>query len=211
MFATITPTTHSWSASRSLPLTGRSGVSRPVSTLRGVCVCVSNNQFPKGQKPASKDSVATQAVKDVPIVRPTAPTSTTPLAPLDPNESKLPLPETKPSNKKSLWEAMRFDGPAPERINGRLAMLAVITGVLEELRSGHGIIWQAQHPNPLIAVSFLAIIYASLVPILKGAVYEDFGIFTVVAEKLNGRAAMIGFASLLALEVVRQGALFGSI
>ncbi|RMZ54497.1 hypothetical protein APUTEX25_002073, partial [Auxenochlorella protothecoides] len=107
--------------------------------------------------------------------------------------------------------AMRFDGPAPERINGRLAMLAVITGVLEELRSGHGIIWQAQHPNPLIAVSFLAIIYASLVPILKGAVYEDFGIFTVVAEKLNGRAAMIGFASLLALEVVRQGALFGSI
>lgn len=66
-------------------------------------MCVSNNQFPKGQKPAGKDSVATQAVKDVPIVRPTAPTSTTPLAPLDPNESKLPLPETKPSNKKFVW------------------------------------------------------------------------------------------------------------
>lgn len=106
-------------------------------------------------------------------------------------------------------DAMKFNGPAPERINGRLAMLGITFGVWEEIKSGHGIIWQAHHPNPWITVLFLAITWASLVPIRRGVVDEDFAFFTVKAEKLNGRAAMVGFASLLALEAVFRVALFG--
>jgi hypothetical protein len=42
--------------------------------------------------------------------------------------------------------------------------------------------------------------YASLVPILKGAKREAFGIFTPRAEVTNARAAMLGFGLLLILE-----------
>ncbi|KAG2501603.1 hypothetical protein HYH03_000108 [Edaphochlamys debaryana] len=44
------------------------------------------------------------------------------------------------------------------------------------------------------------LVYASLVPIMKGAKMEAFGMFTPRAEITNGRAAMLALAVLLALE-----------
>jgi len=49
---------------------------------------------------------------------------------------------------------------------------------------------------------------ASFVPLLKGAKEESFGPFTPKAERWNGRAAMIGFAALLGIEIVKHSALF---
>ena len=44
------------------------------------------------------------------------------------------------------------------------------------------------------------IVVASLIPITKGAVSEAFGVFTPKAERVNGRAAMLAIAAVLALE-----------
>ena len=57
----------------------------------------------------------------------------------------------------------------------------------------------------LAALSFTA---ASLIPLMASSKREAFGPFTPSAEMLNGRAAMIGFASLLVVEAVRGAALF---
>lgn len=66
----------------------------------------------------------------------------------------------------------------------------------------------------LTAIAFIA---ASFIPMLGSSPgrplggstkREPFGPFTPAAETLNGRAAMIGFAALLALEAARGGTAF---
>eukprot|EP00873_Tetraselmis_striata_P035450 jgi/Tetstr1/455714/TSEL_042521.t1 len=74
---------------------------------------------------------------------------------------------------------MAFSGPAPEVINGRLAMLGFAAALGAELSTGQ-----------------------------TGKKETTFGPFTPGAEMLNGRAAMIGFASLLAYEAFKGSPLF---
>lgn len=105
----------------------------------------------------------------------------------------------------SPWVAMRFNGPVPERVNGRLAMLAFMYIAQREMETGQTVIQQAlQLPTnygawPLVAL-MLVMVYAAFPPALAGAREENFGFFTVAAEKTNGRAAMLGLATLAALE-----------
>ena len=47
-----------------------------------------------------------------------------------------------------------------------------------------------------------------MIPILKNVKDENFGFMTVRAEKVNGRAAMLAWAVLLALEHQAGGACF---
>ncbi|GLC47959.1 hypothetical protein PLESTB_000043900 [Pleodorina starrii] len=100
----------------------------------------------------------------------------------------------------SLFDALKFNGPAPELINGRLAMIGMVAGAWEEAHSGLTLAQQAAQ-LPLSELLLLAVwVYASLVPILKGAKMEAFGWFSPRAEITNGRAAMLGIAVLLFLE-----------
>jgi hypothetical protein len=107
-----------------------------------------------------------------------------------------------------LFEAMKFTGPAPERINGRLAMLAFVFAVRQEALTGSPALEQLQQPSWLVAALMGAIVYATMVPVLRGVKEEDFFMFTVRAEKINGRAAMLGFAALLILEWQAGGSFF---
>eukprot|EP00877_Chromochloris_zofingiensis_P013543 jgi/Chrzof1/8442/Cz03g10240.t1_ELIP9[v5.2] len=95
---------------------------------------------------------------------------------------------------------MRFNGPGPELINGRLAMLGFLLAARNEFQTGETVLQQSMHvPWPWLLL-LAVVVYASLVPMLKGARHEAFGIFSPRAEVTNGRAAMLGFAVLLLLE-----------
>ncbi|KIZ04465.1 hypothetical protein MNEG_3496 [Monoraphidium neglectum] len=97
-------------------------------------------------------------------------------------------------------DALKFNGPAPEIINGRLAMLGMFIVARAEAETGQTAVQLLQHGPIWEYVAAALWVYASMVPILKGARHEAFGSFTPQAEFTNGRAAMIGWAVLLWLE-----------
>lgn len=118
---------------------------------------------------------------------------------------------------------MKFGGPAPEVINSRAAMLAVPIAACLESSSGKTTLDSMVHA-PLQFVGLVGLIsVASLIPILKGAKYEALGtrclgcpvaglrncstetwgfagVMSPQTELYNGRAAMLGFMVLLAIE-----------
>jgi hypothetical protein len=105
---------------------------------------------------------------------------------------------------------MAFSGPAPEIINGRLAMLGVVAALAAEFASGESVFKQlSEEPTGVVAV-FALIIAASFAPLLSNVLpsAESLGPFNAKAEMLNGRAAMIGIAALLAIEAAKGSALF---
>eukprot|EP01025_Chloroclados_australasicus_P021994 TRINITY_DN22894_c0_g1_i5.p3 TRINITY_DN22894_c0_g1~~TRINITY_DN22894_c0_g1_i5.p3 ORF type:complete len:169 (-),score=13.95 TRINITY_DN22894_c0_g1_i5:266-772(-) len=105
------------------------------------------------------------------------------------------------SDETSFFNIMKFNGVAPELINGRLAMLAFVSVAVHEFQTGETILTQVANASLLTWLWYIMWIYASLVPMFKGARMEAFGKFTPRAEITNGRAAMLGFAVLLFLEL----------
>lgn len=105
----------------------------------------------------------------------------------------------------SLGDLMAFSG-APELINGRLAMLAFVAAVAAELSSGESVLGQWADEPTGVFLTFITFSIATLIPMLTTTKREPFLFFTPNAEMLNGRAAMIGFAALLAVEATRGGA-----
>ncbi|CAK0760058.1 hypothetical protein CVIRNUC_002740 [Coccomyxa viridis] len=112
-----------------------------------------------------------------------------------------------PSYRVSLFDALKFNGPGPELINGRLAQWGFVSAALGEAQSGKLIAEQLQEAWPSVLFLSALIIYASLIPICKGAKREPFGIFTPRREIIHCRLAMLGFASLLFLET-KSGVVF---
>jgi hypothetical protein len=87
-------------------------------------------------------------------------------------------------------------------------MLAFVAALGAELSSGESVLRQWAEEPTGVTLTFVVFIAASLIPLINSVKREAFGPFTPAAELLNGRAAMIGFASLLAVEAVRGTALF---
>merc|ERR1712174_42473 len=124
-------------------------------------------------------------------------------------EAATPPPPPPPAKKDlSFGDAMAFSGPAPETINGRLAMLGFIAALGAEAASGETVFQQIGDAEPSILFAFIMFAAASLIPTLKGVKKEKFAFFSPEAEMLNGRAAMIGFALLLAIEAKSGSAFF---
>merc|ERR1712003_19498 len=120
-----------------------------------------------------------------------------------PEAATPPPPPPAPVKKDvSFGDAMAFSGPGPETINGRLAMLGFIAA------SGETVFQQIGDAEPSILFAFIMFAAASLIPTLKGVKKEKFAFFSPEAEMLNGRAAMIGFALLLAIEAKSGSAFF---
>jgi hypothetical protein len=103
----------------------------------------------------------------------------------------------------------KFDGPLPETVNGRLAMLGMAAAFITEATTGMSVYEQLTQGNG--AFWFLAsaqlFVWASLVPIFKGESSDarKFGPFTARAERWNGRLAMLGAVILLVVEGVKGG------
>lgn len=72
-------------------------------------------------------------------------------------------------------DAMKFNGPAPEIINGRLAMLGILAAAVNESAYTETVIQQVQHTPLRVFLVGLFASYSSLIPILKGAKSEAFG------------------------------------
>lgn len=110
---------------------------------------------------------------------------------------------------KSPVAIFKFDGPLPELVNCRLAMLGMAAAFGTELTTGMSVYQQITQGNG--AFWFLAasqlFVWASLVPIFKGESSDarKFGPFTARAERWNGRLAMLGAVILLVVEGVKGG------
>jgi hypothetical protein len=76
------------------------------------------------------------------------------------------------------------------------------------LDTGEMFLSQMQHGTVQDYLIVFLWIYASMAPIMHGAMLEPFGIFTPRAELANGRAAMIAWASILGLEYVTNTPFF---
>jgi hypothetical protein len=72
-------------------------------------------------------------------------------------------------------DALKFNGPAPEIINGRLAMVGILLLAGGEAETGRTALDLLQHAAPLQYAGAALWVYASMVPILKGARHEAFG------------------------------------
>ncbi|KAH7856986.1 hypothetical protein Vadar_007667 [Vaccinium darrowii] len=94
-------------------------------------------------------------------------------------------PPPKPKVSTDFFDVFAFSGPAPERINGRLAMIGFVAAIAVELSK------------------------ASLIPLFSGVSVESKsnGLFTSDAEMWNGRFAMLGLVALAFTEFVKGGAL----
>jgi len=101
----------------------------------------------------------------------------------------------------TLFQAMKVSGPAPERINGRLAMLMFGPMVLREVNGSEAVLEQFGHADWRLVLACALAVYASLVPVLKGCKDEDFGFMSVRAERANGRLAMLAWAAVVGLEL----------
>jgi hypothetical protein len=83
---------------------------------------------------------------------------------------------------------MAFSGPAPELVNGRLAMVGVLAAIGAELATGESAVTQFVNAPAVVLTTWALIAVASLVPILKGAAKDEaFGPMTPNAEMTNGR------------------------
>ncbi|KAM0029897.1 putative chlorophyll A-B binding protein [Helianthus debilis subsp. tardiflorus] len=126
--------------------------------------------------------------------------------------SKTLAAPTPPPKKVStkFSDVLAFSGPAPERINGRLAMIGFVSAMAVELSSGQDVFAQISHGGvPAFVVTSLVLSVASLVPLFKGvrAESKSSGLMTSDAELWNGRAAMLGLVALAFTEYVTGSAL----
>lgn len=163
---------------------GSSNKSTPAAVARPPPSIPPASSSPQPQP--SQVAVRAAAEQDVVVVAQPA----VPAAPA----GKLPPPS------RSFWDAMKFSGPAPELINGRLAMIGILAAAKHEAETGATVLQQALQASPWLYAVLGLWVYASMVPIFKGVRHEAFGFFTPRAEITNGRAAMLGFAVLVALE-----------
>ncbi|OQU88531.1 hypothetical protein SORBI_3002G052000 [Sorghum bicolor] len=135
-------------------------------------------------------------------VEPTETTAaTTSSSPSPAAAATTPTPKAKKAaSRAGLWDALAFSGPAPERINGRLAMVGFVSALAVEASRGGGLLSQAGSGSGLtwFAATAAVLSVASLVPLLKGdsAEARSGAVMSADAELWNGRFAMLGLVAL---------------
>eukprot|EP00244_Chara_vulgaris_P010484 TRINITY_DN482_c0_g1_i5.p1 TRINITY_DN482_c0_g1~~TRINITY_DN482_c0_g1_i5.p1 ORF type:complete len:239 (-),score=45.32 TRINITY_DN482_c0_g1_i5:256-972(-) len=172
---------------------------------RPLTICMAEGD--DASKPSTSEGVSSEG---------TSPLSSPATAPV----AKPPTPKRRPEG---FGDMMAFSGPAPELINGRLAMVGFVAGLVAERMSGLTFVEQfesAQFPIVGVAVVFAL---ASFIPkfvsgsplgdLLKNANKDKStsGVlkpFNADVERLNGRLAMLGFAAILIIEASNGSGIF---
>ncbi|XP_010279260.2 PREDICTED: early light-induced protein 1, chloroplastic-like [Nelumbo nucifera] len=129
-------------------------------------------------------------------------------APPSPPQPTSPSASPKVSTK--FTDVLAFSGPAPERINGRLAMIGFVAAMAVELAKGDDVAAQLANGGLTWFLGTTAVLsLASLIPLFKGVDVQSKskGLMTSDAELWNGRFAMLGLVALVFTEYVKGGAL----
>ncbi|PIA45075.1 hypothetical protein AQUCO_01700548v1, partial [Aquilegia coerulea] len=167
---------------------------------------LSSVKFPRHQQRSGSLQVRCMAEEKLPEQpTPVSSTSTPPPASQTP---VTPPPAPKMSTKFS--DVLAFSGPAPERINGRLAMIGFVAAIAAELAQGQDVVDQIANGGvPWFVGTSVLLTVASLIPMFKGVSVESKskGLMTSDAELLNGRFAMLGLVALVFTEFVTGSAL----
>ncbi|XP_071737402.1 early light-induced protein 2, chloroplastic-like [Rutidosis leptorrhynchoides] len=148
-----------------------------------------------------QEDASSDATKPSSAIPTPSPVSSTPPPPQLPRAPKV-------STKFS--DVLAFSGPAPERINGRLAMIGFVSALAVEIGSGQGVLTQISNGGLTVFVGTSVVLtLASLVPLFKGVSVQSksSGLMTSDAEMWNGRAAMLGLVALAFTEFVTGSAL----
>ncbi|MCL7031309.1 hypothetical protein MKW94_023519 [Papaver nudicaule] len=109
-----------------------------------------------------------------------------------------------------LYDLLAFSGPAPERINGRLAMIGFVAAIGVELARGTDVAAQlADGGFSWFVITSVVLSVASLIPLSQGVSVESKSkdLMSSSAEMLNGRVAMLGLVALVLTEAAKGGAL----
>ncbi|KAL2901960.1 Early light-induced protein 1 chloroplastic [Bienertia sinuspersici] len=114
----------------------------------------------------------------------------------NPTVSSTPTPKPKPKVSTNFTDLFAFSGPAPERINGRLAMIGFVAAIAVELSQGTDLLSQISEGG---ANWFLGT--------RSRAEAKTEGLMNANAELWNGRLAMLGLVALAFTEYVKGGAL----
>uniref|UniRef100_K4A1W7 Uncharacterized protein n=1 Tax=Setaria italica TaxID=4555 RepID=K4A1W7_SETIT len=131
--------------------------------------------------------VRAQAEDAEPTTEETSPafsSSTSPTTPSAATRTPKPKAAKKPPSR-GLWDALAFSGPAPERINGRLAMVGFVSALAMEASRGGGLLSQAGSGSGLACFAATA-----------AALSVAGGVMSADAELWNGRFAMLGLVAL---------------
>ncbi|KEH43786.1 Early light-induced protein [Medicago truncatula] len=133
-----------------------------------------------------------------------------PVDSITPTSAPTPPPQSAytraPKMSTKFSDLMAFGGPAPERINGRLAMIGFVAAMGVEIAKGQGLFDQISGGGiPWFLGTSVLLSLASLIPFFQGVSVESKskGVMSSDAELWNGRIAMLGLIALAFTEYVK--------
>ncbi|RZC61777.1 hypothetical protein C5167_023516 [Papaver somniferum] len=156
--------------------------------------CMAEEKQPQQPMTTSSGTTPPPAAAQTPVATPT-----------------FPPPRAAPKKMSTKFgDLLAFSGPAPERINGRLAMIGFVAAMGVEVARGTDVAAQlADGGLPWFVITSVVLSVASLIPLSQGVSVESKsdGLMSSSAEMWNGRAAMLGLVALVLTEVAKGGAL----
>ncbi|KAD4178515.1 hypothetical protein E3N88_27106 [Mikania micrantha] len=132
-----------------------------------------------------KFSIKCMSQPQAPLDEEANPTEASNSPPKPTNLPPLSTPSPSPKVSTKFSDVLAFSGPAPERINGRLAMIGFVSAMAVELSSGQDVLTQISNGGVAVFLGTSVVLsLASLVPLFKGT--GENAIYKYDGDESNG-------------------------